>query len=402
MRLFSRTFLPFAALAFLGATLPPWAGAQTINIVVGNCAATYTGDGGPATQASLWVPDDIAFDSSGNYYVADAGSNTIRKVTVATGIINTFAGTLNPSGNPSAGNGGPATQAVLDYASAVAFDSSNNLYIADFYYGEVRKVDASTGIITAFAGTGVQGYSGDGGPATLAQIRNPAVVRFDPTGRYLAISDLGSSAVREVDTVTGLIQTVAGNSVSGPGYSGNGGPATLAQLSQPDGLAFDALGNLYIADNINGAVREVNAASGLISTVAGSGVTGYFGDNGPATLARLSDDMGGLSFTCDGSLLIADGHNNRVRKVDKTTGIITTVIGTGGASATCSSNGTGVLTTEINLPQALAYDSAGNLYLVDYGYSLVQEVPGGLCLPTATPTDTTTPTLTPTITFTVT
>lgn len=386
MRPFPRTFLFLAAFGLFATNFPPLAEAQTLNIVAGNCAQTFTGNGGPATQASLWTPEDLAFDSAGNYYIADAGSNTIRKVTVSTGIISGFAGVFNPTGIPSGGNGSPAAAATFNYPNGLTFDSSNNLYVSDFYYGEVRKVDASTGNISAFAGTGVPGYSGDGGPATSAQIHNPAVVRFDPSGRYLAINDFGDSTVREVDTVTGLISTVAGNHALGPGYSGDGGPATQAQLNQPDGLAFDGPGNLYIADNLNGAVRRVDKTTGIISTVAGTGVTGYSGDSGPATLAQLSDDLGSLAFACDGSLLIADGHNNRVRRVDKTTGIITTVIGTGTNTGTCSSNGTGVLATEINLPQALAFDPQGNLYLMDYGYAIVQEVTGGLCPPTPTPT----------------
>jgi hypothetical protein len=130
----------------------------------------------------------------------------------------------------------------------------------------------------------------------------------------------------------------------------------------------------------------VDASTGVITTVAGSGVTGYLGDGGPATLARLCNDMGNLNFDCNGSLLIADGLNNRVRRVDRTTGVITTVIGTGNNNTTCTTSGTGVLSTNVNLPQALAFDPSGNLYLVEYGYDIVQEVTGGLCPPTPTPT----------------
>jgi len=393
MRLFPGTFFRLSAFLLLQ-TLAPFAGAQVLNTVAGNCSAGYTIAAQPATQASLDLPDDLAFDSQGNYYIADAGSNTIRKVTVATGILTTFAGVLNSGGNLSSGNGGPAAACTLDYPSGIVFDSANNLYIADFYAAQVRKIDASTGYINAFAGTGTPNDTGDGGPATLAQLWNPTMVRFDPTGRYLVISDLGSSTVREVDTTTGLIKTVAGDFALGPGYSGDNGPATLAQLNQPDGLAFDAAGDLFIADNLNGAVRRVDVSTGNISTVAGTGVTGYSGDSGPATLAQLGNDLGSLAFTCDGNLLIADGSNKRVRMVNKTTGTITTVIGTGNLATSCPVNGTGVLSTGISLPQAVVFNAA-SLYLVDYGNSgLVLQVPGGLCPATATPTLSPTPTAT--------
>ena len=384
MRHFPKTLLWLAAPFFLLVPAASPARAQTLTNVAGNCIAGYTANAAPATQASLWLPDDLAFDSHGNYYIADAGSNTIREVNIATGILTPFAGVLNSAGNPSAGNGGPATQATLDYPSGLVFDSSNNLYIADYYGGQVRKIDASTGIISTYAGTGTPGYLGDGGPATQAELANPAMVRFDPTGRYLAISDEGNSTVREVDTTTGFIRTVAGNGTAG--YSGNGGPATLAHLNQPDGLAFDSSGNLFVGDNINGAIRKVDVTTGLISTVAGTGVTGYSGDNGPATLAQLGDDLGSLNFTCDGSLILTDCLNDRVRRVDKTTGTITTVIGTGNAPATCPASGAGVLSTNLAIPQALVFDSSGNLYLVEYGNELVQEVTGGLCPSAPTPT----------------
>ena len=272
MRPFPRTFYRLSAFCLLQ-SLTPFAGAQVLNTVAGNCSSGYTIAAQPATQASLDLPDDLAFDSQGNFYIADAASGTIRKVTVATGILTTFAGVYNPSG-PSGVDGIPAAACSLFYPSGIVFDSANNLYIADYYGSRVRKIDASTGYINAFAGTGTPNDTGDGGPATLAQLWNPTMVRFDPTGRYLAISDQGSNTVREVDNMTGLIKTVAGDFALGAGYSGDNGPATLAQLNQPDGLAFDASGNLFIADSFNGAVRRVDALTGTITTVAGTGVPG--------------------------------------------------------------------------------------------------------------------------------
>ncbi len=406
MRHFFKIFLPACFSAFLIleslSLVPAWG--QTITTVVGNCTDNYTGDGGPATLATLWAPDDIAFDSAGNYYIADAGSNTVRKVNIATGVISTYAGLYNPTGLPLSGDGGPATLALLCFPSALAFDSNNNLYIADFYNSVIREVNAATGIITTFAGNGTGGYSGDGEPATLAEMANPNIVRFDPGG-ILYVSDAGNNTVRKINMTTGIITTVAGTGIGG--FSGNGGPATLAEMNQPEAITFDSLGNLYISDCLNAVIREVNAGTGIINTVVGTGVAGYSGDGGPATLAQLNNDIGSVTFACNGDLLLTDDFNNRVRMVDKTTGIITTVIGTGVSG--CSTSGTPLLTTNISHPEALAFDSLENLYLVDYDYSLVQ-VATGLCPGTPTPTPsstctftstrTPTPTSTPTITHT--
>ena len=217
----------------------------------------------------------MAVDASGNLYIADTGNNRIRKVS-ATGIITTVAG--NGSAGYS-GDGGPATSAQLDGPEGVAVDGSGNLYIADTCNNRIRKVSA-TGIITTVAGNGSAGYSGDGGPATSAQLSLPAGVAVDGSGN-LYIADSGNNRIRKV-SATGIITTVAGN--GSPGYSGDGGPATSAQLNQPAGVAVDASGNLYIADSSNNRIRKVSA-TGIITTVAGNGFDGYSGDGGPATSA---------------------------------------------------------------------------------------------------------------------
>ena len=380
--------------------------AQTIVTVAGSCVTSgYFGDGGPVSLAGLWSPDDIAFDSKGNYYIGDAGSNTVRKMDITTGIISTYAGLFNPAGNPIDGDGGPATLANLNYPSGLVFDSNDNLYIADYYDSVIRKVDPVTGIITTFAGMvtisggvtqGIYGYTGDGGPATLAHLADPDIVRMDTTGQYLYVSDQGNSTVRKINLSTGIITTVAGNGTFG--YSGDGGPATLAALNQPEAMNWDSLGNFYIGDSLNSVIRKVDGVTGNISTVVGTGTNGYGGDGGPATLAQLGNDLGSINFTCNGDMIFADDMNNRVRRVDKTTGIITTIMGTGGSG--CSTSGTAVLSTDLAHPEALVYDHHGNLYLVDYGYNLIQEVSGGFCpaTPTATNTPTNTPTATPTST----
>jgi sugar lactone lactonase YvrE/flagellar hook assembly protein FlgD len=409
MRRFFKTFLSafFPVLLFLGSLslAPAWG--QTITTVVGNCTNGYTGDGGPASLATLWVPDDIAFDSAGNYYIADPGSCTIRKVTIATGIINTVAGNGTPD---YTGDGGPATLATLDYPSGVALDPENNIYIADYYNNAIREVFAATGAITTIIGNGIGGYTGDGGPASLAEINNPERVRFDSLGN-LYIADSDNFVVRRVSAATGNISTFAGNGTMG--YSGDGGPATLASLNSPQAFAFDAAGNVLITDPGVSVVRRVAAGTGIITTIVGNGTSGYSGDGGPATLASLSEDSpDGIAIGCEGNIFLTDDTNNVVRMVDKATGIISTVIGTGISG--CSTSGTPALTTNISHPESLAFDPLGNLYLVDYGYSLVQFVAGGFCpdTPTSTPsstfthtstmTATHTPTVTPTNTLTIT
>ncbi len=386
-------FLFFLCWAYL---TPAWT--QTITIVAGNTSpgAGYYGDGGPATLAGLNCPDDIAFDSLGNYYIGDACSNTVREVSIATSIISTYAGAFTSIGGYI---DGPATVAQFYFPSGLAFDSNDNLYIADFYNAVVRKVDRATTVVSTFAGIADSpGFSGDGGPASLAQFSNPNIVRVGPDGN-LYVSDYGNNDVRMINLTTNIITSVAGDVTLGPGYSGDGGPATLAQLDGPEGMAYDAAGNFYVTDSLNSSIRKIDAVTKDISTVVGSGpspITIATGDGGPATLAHLNTDIGAVTFACGGNMLLTDDLNNRVRMVDTATGIIHTVIGTGIGGPSPPTGG--LLTTDISHPESLAFDKNGNLYMVDYDYSLVQVVTG-LCwtptyTPTLTPTNTTTNTAT--------
>lgn len=377
--------------------------AQTITIVAGNATPGpgYYGDGGPATLAGLDCPDDIAFDSLGNYYIGDACSNTVREVSIATSIISTYAGVYSPSGGYV---DGPATVAQFYFPSGLAFDAQDNLYIADFYNNVIRKVDRATTVVSTFAGTyNTPGFSGDGGPASLALFTNPNICRVGPDGN-LYVSDDSNDNVRMINLTTNIITTVVGDAALPSGYSGDGGPATLAQLNGPEGMAFDAAGNFYVTDSGNSSIRRVDAVTKDISTVVGSGPSSilYSGDGGPATLAHLNLDIGSVTFACGGNLLLTDDINNRVRMVNASTGIINTVIGTGLAGISPPTGG--LLTTDLNHPESLAFDKSGNLYLVDYGYSLVQVITGFCTTPTNTftytPTNTATNTATATATFT--
>ncbi len=319
------------------------------------------GDGGPATSAQLDFPHGVAMDASGNLYIADWNNHRIRKVDAA-GNISTVAGTGTVPGDYS-GDGGAATAAQLDQPSDVAVDASGNLYIADSDNNRVRKVDAATGIITTVAGTGTGGFSGDGGPATSAQIRYPGSVALDASGNlYIA----ANHRIRKVDTA-GVITTVAGTGTQG--YSGDGGAATSAQIRYPSSVALDASGNLYIADG-NHRIRKVDASTGNISTVAGTGVQGFSGDNGPATSAQFNWPSG-VAVDASGNLYIADG-NNRIRKVDAATGIITTVAGTG--TGGFSGDGGPATSAQLHYPRSVALDASGNLYIADWLNNRVRKV----------------------------
>jgi streptogramin lyase len=317
-----------------------------------------TGDGGSATRAALAFPSNVAVDAAGDLFIADPVNERVREVTPA-GVITTVAG-----GGNSVRDGGPATAAQLFSLAGLAVDAAGDLYIADASDERVREVLPS-GIITTAAGSGTEGFGGDGGPATAAELFKPAALAVDAAGD-LFIADTANNRVRKVSP-SGIITTVAGNGTSG--FGGDGGPATAAQLSLVGGLAVDAAGDLYIADTDNSRVREVSAADGTIATVAGAGTTGFGGDGGPATAAPLNLPQG-LAVDAAGDLYIADSSNNRVREVSPS-GVITTVagntIGFGG-------DGSPATTAELDGPQGLALDAAGDLFIADSSNNRVREI----------------------------
>ncbi|MGV3559149.1 NHL domain-containing protein [Larkinella arboricola] len=336
-----------------------------ISTVVGTGTQGFGGDGGPAVQANLSSPYGVAVDTQGNLFIADFGNNRIRKVT-ANGMINTVAGTGTQG---FSGDGGPATTASLRHPRGVAVDTQGNLFIADLDNQRIRKV-SSGGIITTVAGNGTYGSGGDGGPATSAGIGSPYGVAVDKQGN-LFIADGSNNRIRKVSP-TGIITTVAGNGTYG--FSGDGGPATSAQLSSPSGVAVDAQGNLFIADASNYRIRKV-ATNGLIYTVAGNGPIGDSGDGGPATSAQLNLPTG-VAVDSQGNLFIADMGNRRIRKVSAN-GIINTVAGNG----TENYGGDGGPATEarFHFPTDVAVDAQGNLFIVDQFNSRIRKVaPNGI------------------------
>lgn len=289
---------------------------------------TFAGDGGPATEARLNGPRGLAFDADGNLYIADTYNDRVRVVDRETGIISTVAGS-DVAGY--FGDGGPATDASLWQPTALAFDQEGDLYVADWRNHVIRKVNGDSGTIETFAGTGARGFEGDGGPATSAALSMPYGVAIDSAGN-LFIGDQGNHRVRRVDGDTGVISTVAGDGLDR--FAGDGGPAASASLHSPTGLGFDSSDDLYVADTGNGRIRRIVGGTGSITTVAGNGLpTGIavayaaflgvlptslwgtlLGDGGPATDAVLTFPSD-VKVAPSGEIFIADTLVNRVRRV---------------------------------------------------------------------------------------
>ena len=345
----------------------------TITTVAGNGTPGFSGDGATAINAQLHNPRGVALDSAGHLYIADYGNHRIRKVDATSGTITTVAGN-GTSG--FVGDGATAISAQLSYPRGVALDSAGNLYIADTSNHRIRKVDAS-GTITTVAGNGTPGFSGDGATAISAQLSYPLGVALDSLG-HLYIADTSNHRIRKVDA-SGTITTVAGNGT--PGFAGDGATATNAQLRTPTGVALDSAGNLYIADSNNHRIRKVNA-SGTITTVAGNGTPGFGGDGATATSARLSSPVG-VALDSAGHLYIADYNNHRIRKVDATSGTITTVAGNG--TSGFAGDGATATSALLNAPLGVALDSTGHLYIADYNNHRIRKVvPAAPGVPTAT------------------
>ena len=394
-----------------------------IQTIAGNGSGGFSGDGGPATSAALNIPVGVFVDGSGNIFIADSFNNRIRKVAAATGTIQTFAGNGAYS---FSGDGGPATNAELYLPFGLSVDSSGNIFIADAFNNRIREVMAATGTVQTVAGVsgfGSPGYvpgdfGGDGGLATGAQLNEPAGVFVD-SSRNVFIADSCNNRIREVAAATGDITTVAGNGASGPsgcnfgGFGGDGGQARSAQLNIPTGIFVDGLGNIYFADSFNDRIRkvtastgviqtvavgrppeavfvdgfgnifiantggnviqEVVAATGVIQTVAGSGLAGFSGDGGPATGAELNGPFGVL-VDSSGNIFIADTGNNRIREVIAATGVIQTVAGNGTSGFT----GDGGLATsaELAMPLGLGADQLGNLYVADANNNRIRKITG--------------------------
>jgi len=375
---------------------------QAVTTIAGTGTGAYSGDGGPAAAAQLNDPLGLALNGAGDVLLADSGNRRLRKIAAGSGVISTEAGGFSLGFSGNVGDGGQAKSAFLYRVKGVAHhggvtylaeendrvrrvdaggvittyagggvgdgalasesflyqpfaactDAGGNLLLADAQGGRVRRVDAGTGRISTFAGIGRYALSsGDGGPATSAGI-GPRGLALRPSGDLL-ILETTSQRIRQVDFATGIITTFAGTGLYGS--AGDGGPAASAQFQSPAALALDLSGNVFVAES--GRIRRIDAATGIVSTVAGDGVNVYGGDAGLATAARLRNPVD-LAFDSGGNLLILS--SGRVRRIDAATGVITTVVGTGGFGST--GDGGPATSATINA-SGLELDASDNIYL---------------------------------------
>jgi len=333
--------------------------------VAGNGSTAYNGENLLATQTALSAPDLLTFDSADNLYISEGNGSRIRKLNFSTNRIATVAGNGTAGGNP--GNGGPAVSASITHVVDIKVASDGTLYMSEMDNYRVRKVDTS-GIISQVMGNGTASFCGEGVPARQACLNRPNGITIDNDGNVY-VSDQNNHRLRKISAATGFITTIAGGEETSP--EGNGGPATAARFSNgPFGLAVDSARNLYVA--ASGRVRRIDGATGIITAFAGTTGAGFSGDGGPAISAKLNG-VSRVALDANNNLYISDIYNNRVRRVDAATGIITTFAGNGSDTGPLGDGGPATMAS-LAWPHNLAFDAAGNLLIGDTNHYRIRKV----------------------------
>jgi len=343
--------IPLILLAGLTAGPPP-----SIYTVVGTGKPGYSGDGGPAMKAELHDPFDVAIDRAGNLFFSDTMNHCVRRVDARSNVITTVAGNGTKG---YSGDGGPATDATMDEPYGIALDAEGNLFIVDRLNACIRRVDRKSKMIRTIAGTGKPGFGGDGGPGDKARLREPNGIALDGRGK-LYVADVRDQRVRVLDLNTGTIVTFCGTGEKKE--AGDGGPYQRASLLGPRAVAVGPDGSVYICEREGNAIRRVNVATGIIERVAGTGVADYTGDGGPALKASFRGPKE-MKVDSAGNLYVVDTENHAIRRIDAATGIIQTVAGSGTPG---SSGGGGPATAaKLNRPHGVCVASDGGFYIGD-------------------------------------
>jgi streptogramin lyase len=331
----------------------------TISSPVGTGEKGYSGDGGPANKAKLDQPFHLTFDKLGNLYFSDTGNHRVRMVEAKTGLISTVAGNGKKG---FGGDGGKATDAMLDEPYGVAIDGEGHLFIVDRLNYCIRKVDVKTGIISTVAGTGGKsGFAGDGGPASKAQFVEPNGICFDKQGKFY-VADVAGHRIRVVDLTSGTIDTLAGNGKGAT--SGDGGPLKDATLSGPRAVAVGPDGSLFVVERNGNTVRKIDLQKKTNDRFAGTGKKGYGGDGGPATEATF-DGPKEIDIDGNGNVYIVDTENEVIRRIDAKTGAITTVAGRGRTKTPGLGDGGPATSATLGRPHGVAIGPDGAIYIGD-------------------------------------
>ncbi len=325
-----------------------------IQTIAGTGEPGYSGDDGPAELALINDPFMCDFDQQGNMYFGQAKGHTVRRVDATTGVITTVVGT---GAEGYSGDGGPALQATVNQIYSLCVNTNGDIYIVDRLNAAVRKIAAATGIITTVAGTGEQGFSGDGGPGKQAMLREPNDCFLDGKGGLL-VADIQDQRIRRLDLASGIISTVAGNGEKE--RSGDGKPALEASFMGSRAVCMDSKGNIYVAEREGNGVRKIDA-NGIMSTVAGNGERGYEGDGGPALTATWGSPK---ALRCDAqdNVVVVDTENHAIRLIHADTGIVTTIAG-----GRLGGEGDGGPATEaaMDRPHGCGIDKDGNIFVAD-------------------------------------